>query len=64
MFQVNQVNRNRSKSFVFYCVITIEFMISLVIMLEVVLNFSVLQTRLQRSPDKRLVGDVSASFGY
>lgn len=64
MFQVNQVNRNRSKSFVFYCVITVEFMISLVLMLEVVFSFSVLQTRLQRNPDKRLVGDVSASFGY
>lgn len=42
IFEIYHLNRNRSKSFVFYCVITLEFMNSQVMVFEVVFNFLLL----------------------
>ena len=64
VFGISRFTRNRL-TLLFYCVITPEFVNSLVMVFEVVLIFLLFQTRLQQNPDTYiLAGDRGIFLGY
>lgn len=63
VFGISRFTRNRL-TLVFYCVITPEFVNSLVMVFEVVLIFLLFQTRLQQNPDTYMSGWGQGHFSW